>query len=110
MSESSARLRSHVTLILCTILHAFTHAFGTLLVPLYLLMKSDLGLEGVSQASAVVTVYGLVYCAVSYPSGVLADRLNRKALLGIGLIGNALAVAAMGLTRRYELIMAFGVL
>ena len=42
-------LRSHVTLILCTILHAFTHAYGTLLVPLYLLMVSDLKLTGVSR-------------------------------------------------------------
>ena len=102
--------RSHVTLFLCTILHAFTHAFGTLLVPLYLLMVSDLGLRGVSYASAVVTVYGIVYCLGSYIAGVMADRHDRKMLLGVGLLGNALAVTAMGLTRQYELIMAFGVL
>jgi MFS family permease len=102
--------RSHVTLFLCMILHAFTHAFGTLLVPLYLLMQSDLRLRGVSYASAVVTVYGIVYCAMSFVAGEMADRYNRKMLLGIGLIGNALAITAMGLTRQYELIMMFGVL
>src|SRR5438034_7215788 len=98
----NSRLRSHLTLGLCTILHAFTHAYGTLLVPLYLLMVSDLRLGGVSRASAVVTVYGLVYCLFSYRAGVLADRFNRKALLGVGLMGNALAITAMGLTRQYE--------
>jgi MFS family permease len=103
-------LRSHVTLFLCTILHAFTHAYGTLLVPLYLLMQSDLRLRGVSYASAVVTVYGIVYCALSFVAGEMADRYNRKMLLGIGLLGNALAITAMGLTRQYELIMMFGVL
>ena len=46
--------RSHVTLALCTLLHAFTHAYGTILVPLYLLMKDDLRLRGVWQASLVV--------------------------------------------------------
>ena len=102
--------RSHLTLVLCTVLHAFTHAYGTLLVPLYLLMVADLRLRGVSYASAVVTVYGVVYCLGSYVAGVMADRHNRKLLLGVGLLGNALAVTAMGLTRRYELIMAFGVL
>jgi MFS family permease len=102
--------RSHVTLLLCTILHAFTHAYGTLLVPLYLLMQSDLRLRGVSYASAVVTVYGIVYCALSFIAGEMADRYNRKMLLGIGLLGNALAITAMGLTRQYELIMTFGVL
>jgi len=102
--------RSHVTLFLCTILHAFTHAYGSLLVPLYLLMVSDLRLRGVSYASAVVTVYGVVYCLGSYAAGEMADRYNRKLLLGVGLLGNALAITAMGLTRQYELIMMFGVL
>src|SRR5438552_17321942 len=102
MSEPPAgELRSHVTLLLCTILHAFTHAYGTLLVPLYLLMVSDMKLTGVSRASAVVTVYGLVYCLGSYAAGVMADRFNRRALLGVGLLGNALAITAMGLTRQY---------
>jgi MFS family permease len=109
MSESPG-LRSHVTLFLCTILHAFTHAYGTLLVPLYLLMVADLGLRGVSAASLIVTINGLVYCAASYAAGVMADRFNRKALLGIGLLGNALAILAMGLTRQYEVVMAAGVL
>jgi MFS family permease len=109
MSDSPG-FRSHVTLVLCAILHAFTHAFGTILVPLYLLMVSDLRLSGVSRASAVVTVYGLVNCLVSYGAGVLADRSNRKVLLGVGLLGNALAIIAIGLTRRFELIMLFGIL
>src|SRR5256885_15813113 len=103
-------VRTHLTLALCTVLHAFTHAYGTMLVPLYLLMKSDLRLAGVSRASAVVTVYGLVNCLLSYGAGVFADRHHRKTLLGVGLVGNALAIAAMGLTRRYELIMLCGVL
>jgi MFS family permease len=73
-------------------------------------MVSDLHLRGVSNASAIVTVFGLVYCLVSFPAGVLADRHNRKLLLGIGLIGNALAIIAMGVTRRYEMLMLAGVL
>ena len=87
------RLRSHLTLILCTVLHAFTHAYGAMLVPLYLLMVRDLKLPGVSRASLIVTVSAVVYCLVSYMPGILADRFNRKALLGIGLLG-------MGLVRR----------
>src|SRR5437764_15197054 len=67
-------VRTHLTLALCTVLHAFTHAYGTMLVPLYLLMKSDLRLAGVNRASAVVTVYGLVNCLLSYGAGVFADR------------------------------------
>lgn len=103
-------LPSHLTLTLCTILHGFTHAYGTLLVPLYLLIVSDLKLRGVGWASFVVTTYGLVYCLGSYGAGVLADRFDRKWLLGIGLFGNALAIFGMGLVRQYEWLVALGVM
>ena len=42
--------------------------------------------------------------------GILADRLNRKILLGVGLIGNSIAIALMGLTRQYELLLLLGVI
>src|SRR3954470_10866846 len=89
-------LRSHVTLALCTVLHAFTHAYGTILVPLYLLMVADLHLRGVWQASLVGTAYGFVYCCTSYLAGILADRSDRKLLLGVGLVGNAVTIALVG--------------
>ena len=110
LNASPAGHRSRLTLGLCTILHAFTHAYGTLLVPLYLMVKADLGLGGVNEATFIVTVYGLVYCLGSYAAGVLADRHDRRLLLGVGLLGNAVAVLLMGLTRRYELLIALGVL
>jgi MFS family permease len=106
----AARFRSHLTLALATILHAFTHAYAVLLVPLYLLVCADLHLKFVSSVSLIVTLYGLVYSLGSYPAGVLADRFNRKALLGIGLLGNALAIIAMGITRQYEMLIVLGIL
>ncbi|HMB94692.1 MAG TPA: MFS transporter, partial [Tepidisphaeraceae bacterium] len=93
-----------------TVLHAMTHAYGTALVPLYLLIVADLKLAGVGMASLIVTIYGLVYCISSYPAGVLADRFDRKILLGVGLLGNAIAIAAMGLTRQYEMLIALAVI
>lgn len=109
MPDSVSRFRSHITLVLCMCLHAFTHAFGTILVPLYIPMRDDLKLWGVGAASFIVTIYGIVYCLVSYPAGVLADRWNRKALLGVGLIVNALAITLMGITRSYEMLILLGV-
>src|SRR5437773_11530828 len=94
-------LRSHVTLALSTALHMFTHAYATMLVPLYLLIQKDLGLPGVKSVALIVTVYGLTYCLLSYKAGELADRHDRRLLLGVGLIGNALAVIAMGFTHSY---------
>jgi MFS family permease len=99
-----------LTLFLCTILHAFTHAYATMLVPLYLMMRDDLHLKLVSAVSTIVTLYGIVYSIGSYGGGLLADRFDRKTLLGIGLLGNAIAIIAMGLTRQYELLIALGIL
>jgi MFS family permease len=110
MPDDQPKFRSHVTLVLITFLHMFTHGYGSILLPLYLPMQSDLHLSGVGAASLIVTVYILVYCLCSFPAGMLADHSNRKVLLGVGLIVNATAILLMGLTRRYEVLIMLGVL
>lgn len=109
MPDSRVDARSGMTLVLCTLLHTFTHAYGAMLVPLYLLMSKDLHLNGVKYATLIVTIYGVVYMACSYGAGVLADRINRKDLLGWGLVLNALAIIGMGLTRHYEWLVVLAV-
>jgi MFS family permease len=99
-----------MTLALCTVLHAFVHMYTSMLVPLYLMMVADLHLPGARRASLLVTIYILVYCLSSYTAGVFTDRFNRKVLLGIGLLGNAAAITLIGLTRRYELLVAWSIL
>jgi len=102
--------RSQLTLILCVVLHAFTHAYATMLVPLYLLMVADLHLSGVKRASLLVSLYALVYNFGSYAAGILSDRFNRKLLLGAGLLLNAVAITLIGLTRRYDLLLLWAVI
>lgn len=108
--DDQPKFRSHLTLALITLLHMFTHGYGTILVPLYLPMRDDLHLSGVGAVSLIVTVYTLVYCLCSVLAGMLADHGNRKLLLGVGLIVNAAAILLMGLTRRYEVLVMLGVL
>ena len=102
--------RSHLTLVLSTLLHLFTHAYGTMLVPLYLMIREDLHLGGVKAAAFLVTVYGVTYSALSYKAGVMADRHDRRLLLGVGLLGNAIAVLLMGFTHQYWMLLALGVM
>jgi MFS family permease len=90
-------------------LHAFTHAYGAMLVPLYLLITADLRLPGLGRATLLVTVYGLVYFLLSYPAGMLADRVNRKNLLGLALLLNAAAITLMGITRQYHWLVVLAV-
>ena len=102
--------RNRLTLILCVVLHAFTHAYAVMLVPLYLLMVANLHLTGVKRASLLVSLYALVYNIGQYATGILSDRFNRKLLLGAGLVVNALAITLIGLTRRYDLLLLWAII
>jgi len=110
MSIRSEPVSSHITLAGCTILHSFTHALPTMFAPLYLLMATDLHLQGVKLVTLLLTVYGCVYYIFSFAAGILADRFDRRMLLGIGLIGNAAAVMAIGFTHSYAPMLGLAVL
>jgi MFS family permease len=89
------------TLWLTGVLHAFTHLYQVALIPLYLLIQKDLRLDSVSQATLLLTVLMAACFGPSYLIGVLADRMNRKQLLGFGLALNGLAFAALALAPNY---------
>ncbi|HEX2973040.1 MAG TPA: MFS transporter [Tepidisphaeraceae bacterium] len=110
MTQAGASVRKHSTLVLCTVLHALTHAYQVVLVPLYLLMVADLHLSGVKSAALIVSICNAVYFLLSYPAGILADRFNRKTLLGVGLIGNAAAMVLLGTTHQYWLLLLLAML
>ncbi len=90
------------TLWLTGVLHAFTHLYQVALMPLYLLMQKDLQLASVSQVTLLMTVMLAACFGPSYPVGMLADRMSRKKLLGIGLALNGVAFAALGLAPNYR--------
>lgn len=109
MTADRSRSQSRLTLVLCTGLHTFTHAFQTLLIPLYLLIVADFHLNGVKAVALVVAAYNVVYTLFSYPAGVIADRANRKLLLGWGLIVNSIAILLMGWADHYWMLLALSV-
>jgi MFS family permease len=103
MRPDPANDRRHATrtLWLCGLLHAFTHLYAVALVPLYLAIQADFKLPSVVQATLLLTVMMVAYFVPSYPMGVLADRMSRKRLLGLGLAINALGFIGMGLAPSY---------
>ncbi|MGD0464500.1 MAG: MFS transporter [Tepidisphaeraceae bacterium] len=105
MPTRTSSARSHLTLGLCTILHGFTHAYGSMLVPLYFRIAADLKLSGVGAATLIVTLYGATYNLGSWAGGMAADRFSRKTLLAIGLLGNAAAILGIGFSRQYPVIL-----
>jgi MFS family permease len=89
------------TLFLATVLHAFTHVYQVALLPLYLPIQRDFALPGVGKATLLVTVLMIAYFLPSYPLGVLADRVSRKKLLGMGLVINGAGFIGLALAPNY---------
>jgi MFS family permease len=94
------------TLTLIAVLHAFTHVYQVALMPLYLPIQKSFGLESVGSATFLVTLLMLSYFLPSYPMGVLADRVSRKKLLGLGLAINGAGFIGLALAPNYPLALA----
>ena len=64
---------------------------------LLLLRLNEIGFGVVEVILAYVT-YNLVYALASFPAGVLADRLPRSAVFGVGLVFFAIGYVGLGMT------------
>ena len=73
--------------------------FGVVNFPdaLLLLRLNEIGFSVVEVILAYVT-YNAVYALSSYPAGLLADRIPRPAVFGIGLVFFAIGYTGLGLT------------
>jgi MFS family permease len=73
--------------------------FGLVNFPdaLLLLRLNEIGFSVVEVILAYVT-YNAVYALASYPAGLLADRMPRPAVFGIGLVFFAIGYTGLGLT------------
>ncbi|WP_198940566.1 MFS transporter [Micromonospora sp. CB01531] len=76
--------------------------FGLVNFPdaLLLLRLNEIGFSVPAVIGAYVT-YNAVYAVLSYPAGVIADRLSPPTVFGAGLILFALAYTGLGLTRSH---------
>ena len=88
-------------LVWCGVLHAFTHSFHVVLMPLYLAIQQDLGLASVAETTLLMTALMMAYFLPSYHLGVVADRYDRRWLLGGGLVCNGIGFVALGLAPSY---------
>lgn len=94
------------TLWLSGVLHAFTHIYQVALMPLYLPIQKNFRLDSVGTATLLVTVMMVSYFLPSYLMGVLADKVNRKKLLGLGLAINGLGFVGLALAPNYAWALA----
>jgi len=89
------------TLTLVSVLHAFTHLYQVALLPLYFPIQTSFKLQNVGSSTFLVTLLMVAYFLPSYPMGVLADRVSRKKLLGVGLAINGLGFIGLAVAPNY---------
>ncbi len=101
----SSRL-NRLSLFLCAVLHGMNHALQLLLPPLYLAIRDDFGLSGLSRIMLLGTIYYVTYAASGIPYGFLSDKFNKKTILVIGTLVNCLAFLIAAVTHSYTVFVA----
>lgn len=92
-----------VTLFICAVLHGLNHAFQLVLPPLYLAIKDDFGLDGLSPVMLFGTIYFATYALMNLPYGILGDHLSKKKILVFGAALNSIAFVLAASTTSYTI-------
>ena len=96
---------TRLMLMVLAAMHGLNHTLQMSLPPLYLSIQADLGIESLSPMLLLGTVYFGAYAVMTLPSGVLADKFNKKRLLAFGALLNSLSFALAALTDSYAVIL-----
>ncbi len=100
MPNSQRELR-HRRILPAFILAHFTHHLCTgILIPLSPLLRNAFNLS-YSRAGLLISAYSLSYGLSQLPMGGLADRVNKKLLISLGLMAVSLTTFSIGLSRGY---------
>ena len=100
------RAPQKLSLLLCAFLHGLNHALQLALPPLYLSIRDDLRLDGLSPVMLLGTIYFVTYAVTGLPFGILGDRFSKKKLLVLGTMLNSLAFVMAAYCHSYGLLAA----
>ena len=94
-----------MSLAICAALHGLTHAFQLILPPLYLSMKEELRIDGLSSVMLLSTIYYASYAVMNLPYGILSDHISKKKILVFGAALNSIAFLIAASTGSYSVLI-----
>jgi MFS family permease len=94
---------------LFVVAHFVHHLLPALIVPLLPFIRDNFSLD-YTRSAMVVSAFTLSYGLSQIPAGWLADRIDRRMLIGIGICGVGLAGVLVGLSQTYTMLIVFLVL
>jgi MFS family permease len=89
------------------VLAHFAHHLPTSLpVPLLPMIRSEFGLD-YTQAGLIISAFSVTYGISQLPAGWLADRIGRRIMIAIGIVGVGICGLAVGLSHTYIMMIVF---
>ena len=89
--------------------HCAHHLLTALPAPLLPMIRSNFALD-YTRSGFVISAFSLAYGVSQLPAGWLADRIGRRIMITIGILGVALAGLLVGLSQTYIMMIVFLVL
>jgi len=86
--------------------HLSHHLLTALPAPLLPFIRDDFSLS-YAQSGTVIFAFSLAYGIGQVPAGVLADRINARVLITIGICGVAVTGLLIGLSQTYIMMLVF---
>jgi MFS family permease len=101
MSErTTSGAREALAIGLVSAAHLMSHFYQLVLIPLFPLLKTRLGV-GYVELGLALTVFNVVTALTQIPIGMLCDRYGSRRLLVVALVLGALAYASLGIAMSF---------
>lgn len=100
--------RKYRVLTLCSLVHGFNHSYWTILPPLLPIIITEFRISTL-EAGLLVSAFFLPYATFQLPVGAVADRVDRRLLIGLGLLLSATGTALSGYAPNFWALLLFQV-
>lgn len=92
--------KNHALLLLLSLGWIFNYAHRMAIPPLIPIIKSELGINN-AQAGLLMTSLLLPYALIQVPAGYMGDRIGRKRMVIVSILGYSIASSFMVLAHKY---------
>ncbi len=86
--------------------HLMHHLLTAMVAPLLPMIRSEFALD-YTQSGLVLSAFNLAYGFGQLPGGWLADRIGRRTMITVGILGVALCGLVVGLSNTYIMMIVF---
>ncbi|MEM3737044.1 MAG: MFS transporter [Candidatus Bathyarchaeia archaeon] len=99
-------MRRYKILALCSLVHGLNHSYWVILPPLLPILIKEFEIS-TTEAGLLASAFFIPYAIFQLPIGSIADRVDRRLLIGLGLLLSAVGIFLSGLAPNYWTLLIF---